>query len=279
MCDFWFSVPASFFPVILGRSVGDNSWMFMFPSGGGGSAVSARRAKMKSLVQSGSSCVMNSTGVTRRAISHRGTVTTGCQHDRPWCHCDAKIDMTWIPGRTSRTGVRKAALSVSLGVMNDRMWNAFVSFWSGATSGVCLSDRWHHAKSFLRIWRCVCTLALSWCLWMKAAPTQQNKAACSHFSLFHSSSSGFPSFPRTIPFLCTRPLFSRVCKHSQPSIHERNGSCESEDFALWLRYVPLALGQKMWARPPGWKPHLVLRGASSRYDPHHVFSALPRPKG
>lgn len=153
---------------------------------------------------------MNSTGVTRRAISHRGTVTTGCQRDRPWCHCDAKIDMTWILGRTSRTGMLKVvpscpAASVSFRV--QMIGHEMCSFiWSGATAAVCLSDRWHHAKSFLWIWKCVCTLALSW--W-------QNNAPCSHFSLFHLSSSGFPSFPSTctFPFLCTRPLFSHVCKH------------------------------------------------------------------
>lgn len=117
---------------------------------------------MKSLVQWGSSCVMNSTGVTRRAISHRGTVTTWCQRDRPRGHCDAKIDMTWNFGCASWAGVLKilpSCLSVSMSFpcANYRMRNVFVSFglWLHLLS-VCLTGDITR-NYFLWIWKCVCT--------------------------------------------------------------------------------------------------------------------------
>lgn len=96
--------------------------MFMFPLG--------NIRVLQALGGTKERCVINSMGVTRRAISRRGTGTAWCQHDWPLCSCDAKIEIAWSVGCTSWTSVW-LSLPACLYVFpraNYRIWNVFVSF-------------------------------------------------------------------------------------------------------------------------------------------------------
>lgn len=119
--------------------LGHGAWQRVGLYGGGGAELKCFFA------QRGGRCVMNSAGVTRRVASlPRGTVPTGCQRDRPRCHCDAKIDRPWSFGCTSWTACHWCASpSLSLHVFpcaNYRIWSVFVSFglWLHLLS-VCLT--------------------------------------------------------------------------------------------------------------------------------------------